>query len=112
MLRDDMSTFEDCLPTDARAELIEILSLAREALAHPENDFAWSSWQDSQAALAELDGHIYALRAAAVVDLMDLKVLFAATGDLCEVSMSSGWSDGYLRLAERFDAAFDRFAAA
>jgi hypothetical protein len=84
---------------DARAELIEVLELARKGLAHPENDFSWSSWGDAGAALSELDGHIATLRAGRDVARLDLDVLFAATGDICEVALSSGWSENYLRLA-------------
>jgi len=95
----------------ARAELVEVLSLAREALTHPDNDFTWSSWKDSTAAVAELNGFIETLVGGGQVSRLDLDVLFAATGDICEVAVSSGWSDGYLRLAERFDAAHRRFQA-
>jgi hypothetical protein len=92
-------------------ELVEILLLARQALAGPENDFAWSDWVDANAALAEIDGLVASLRNGANVKPLDLQVLFAATGPICEVSLSSGWSDGYLRLAQRFDIAFDQFLA-
>lgn len=94
----------------ARAsELIEVLQLARTAVAHPGNDFSWSSWEDATAALKELDGYIDALQSGQSVEPLKLEVLFAATGDLCEVSLSSGWSEGYLRLSERFDAALEKF---
>jgi hypothetical protein len=96
---------------EARAELIEVLSLAREALARPDNDFAWSSWEDAAGALTEIDGYVATLKAGASIPRLDLDVLFAATGDICEVALSSGWSEGYLRLAERFDAAHARFQA-
>jgi hypothetical protein len=36
----------------------------------------------------------------------DIEVLFAPTGPIQEVSMSSGWSREFLRLAERFDEAY------
>lgn len=87
----------------AREELIEVLHLTREALAHQDNDFTWSSWEDMPAALAELDRHIATLRAGETVPRLDLDILFAATGDVGEVALSSGWADAYMRLAERFD---------
>jgi hypothetical protein len=92
-----------------RDELIDVLLLTRAALAHPDNDFVWSSWEDITAALAELDGYIATLKAGAAVPRLDLDILFAATGDVGEVALSSGWGDAYLRLAERFDAAHLRF---
>jgi hypothetical protein len=34
-------------------------------VARPENDFAWSSWNDAEDATAEIDGIIAELQAAA-----------------------------------------------
>ena len=73
---------------------------ARELLALPGNDFDWSSWEDQRAALAEMDAHIDALERGAVPNL---SVLFLPTGPIQEVSLSSGWGEDFLRLAERFD---------
>jgi hypothetical protein len=94
------------------SELIEILLLARQALAEGDNDFSWSNWESAGDALAEIDRLVAALCGGAIVDRLRLQVLFAATGPICEVALSSGWSDGYLRLAQRFDLAFERFVAA
>ena len=41
--------------TDA---LISVLLEARELLSRPKNDFSWSRWKDSEAALAEFDAQI------------------------------------------------------
>jgi hypothetical protein len=35
----------------------------------------------------------------------ELRVLFAPTGPIQEVSVSSGWGDAFLELADRFDDA-------
>jgi hypothetical protein len=80
--------------------LIAVLRDARKLLALPENDFAWSSWEDREAALAEVDGHIATLERGSVPDL---SVLFLPTGPIQEVSLSSGWGPEFLSLAERFD---------
>jgi hypothetical protein len=37
--------------------------------------------------------------------LEDVSVLFAPTGPIQEVSLSSGWSETFLKVAERFDRA-------
>jgi hypothetical protein len=97
----------------AQSDLIALLLQARDALAEPDNDFSWSSWQDATAAVEELDGHIAGLRRGGTdVDPLDLQVLFAATGPICEVSRASGWSEAYRGLAQRFDAALERFVSA
>ena len=80
--------------------LIDVMRDARKLLALPGNDFAWSSWEDREAALAEVDAHIATLERGAVPDL---SVLFLPTGPIQEVSLSSGWSAEFLSLADRFD---------
>lgn len=87
------------------AALLTIFSEVRTLLAHPENDFDWSSWQDEEDALAEIDGIIANLRAGETPDTATMHVLFAPTGPMQEVSLSSGWGNRFLELAERFDEA-------
>ena len=80
--------------------LIAVMRDARKLLALPENDFTWSSWEDREAALAEVDEHIATLERGSVPNL---SVLFLPTGPIQEVSLSSGWGAEFLSLAERFD---------
>lgn len=89
----------------ARQELLSVLREARSLLARPGNDFAWSSWQDAGAALAELDLLIVTLDAGRLPSRLAVSVLFAPTGPIQEVSISSGWGREFLALAARGDAA-------
>jgi hypothetical protein len=93
---------------EGRGELVDVLREARGLLALPGNDFAWSSWTDAPAALTELDRQIAALEAGQLPPRLDLAVLFAPTGPIQEVSLSSGWAHEFLTVAARFDAAADR----
>jgi hypothetical protein len=93
---------------EGRRELVGVLCEARFLLALPGNDFAWSSWADAPAALAELDRRIAAVEAGELPPLLDLAVLFAPTGPMQEVSLSSGWAHEFLAVAARFDAAAER----
>src|SRR4051812_22720970 len=77
-------------------------------LSRPDSDFAWSTWEDSKDAVSELSAHIAALDAGKLPPKPDLTVLFAPTGPIQEVSISSGWGDEFLLLAERFDRAVGR----
>lgn len=86
------------------AALLAVLEEARAYLARPDNDFSWSSFRDTATALAELDGLTSAVQAGGAVP-STLTVLFAPTGPIQEVSLSSGWGDEFLALAARFDAA-------
>ena len=73
-------------------------------LALPSNDYVWSSWEDADAALCEIDGLISAVESGALPDRLDVSVLFAPTGPIQEVSLSSGWGLEFIELAARFDA--------
>jgi len=86
------------------AALLAVLDDVRALLALPDNDYSWSSFGDAEAGLAELAG----LRAGVIAgsaDVSTLRVLFAPTGPIQEVSLSSGWGHEFLAVAERFDAA-------
>ncbi|WP_147433135.1 hypothetical protein [Catellatospora citrea] len=86
------------------AALVDLLGEVRAWLARPDNDFSWSSFLDADAALVELDGLTTLVRAEGRVPFA-LSVLFAPTGPIQEVALSSGWGDEFLTLAARFDAA-------
>jgi hypothetical protein len=80
--------------------LILILEETRAYIAQDGNDFSWSSWIDQAHALSEIDSIITELENGAVPEM---GVLFAPTGPIQEVSLSSGWGNQFLRLADRFD---------
>jgi hypothetical protein len=85
---------------DTLVALEEAVLELRALLARPDNDFSWSSWPDQAAALAELDQHLSCIRRGRVPDL---SMLLVATGPAQEVSLSSGWGDAYLAVAERIE---------
>src|SRR5687768_8490191 len=87
--------------------LVEVLREARRFLARPENDFAWSSWEDTTAALREMDGLIGRIESGDMPKRSDLEVLFLPTGPIQEVSVSSGWGEEFVEFASRFDTAVE-----
>ncbi len=84
---------------------VSILEEARALLAADDNDFSWSSWRDRDDALDEIDTILAELRSGILPSVLTLGVLFAPTGPIQEVSLSSGWGDAYIELAKRFDDA-------
>jgi hypothetical protein len=90
---------------DHLEKLISVIKETRKYLTREGNDYSWSSWNDQQHALAEIDSILADLENGSIPDL---EVLFAPTGPIQEVSMSSGWSGEFLKLAERFDQAYAR----
>ena len=87
------------------AVLIDIFQRARDLVARPETDFAWSSWRDAEHALEEIDGIISQLRNGDIPDQFAMSILFAPTGPMQELSLSSGWGNRFLQLASEFDEA-------
>jgi hypothetical protein len=85
-------------------ELIDVLLEARRLIAMPSNDFSWSSFVDQESALREIDGGLARLRDGST-DTSAIAVLFLPTGPIQEVSLSSGWGDEFVALADRFDRA-------
>ena len=77
-----------------------------ELLSMEGNDFSWSSWDGPEAAIGEVSKLLRQARAGKP-DWRRLSVLFAPTGPLQEVSLSSGWGDPFLNAAERYDHALD-----
>jgi hypothetical protein len=87
------------------APLIAVFERTRAVLAAPGNDFIWSFWEDVDEALVEIDGILAALRAGSLPSDQSMRVLFAPTGPIQEVSLSSGWGDLFIDLADDFDNA-------
>lgn len=83
--------------------LADIFERVRDLVARPNNDFAWSSWRDVDDALEEIDGILTALRAGQMTDRLTMSVLFAPTGPMQELALSSGWGNRFLQLAAEFD---------
>jgi hypothetical protein len=94
-------------PATTHSDLVTVLREAREYLALPDNDFAWSSWENAADALREIDGLIARIESGKMPERLDLQMLFGATGPIQEVSLSSGWGYEFIDLAKRFDAALE-----
>jgi len=94
---------------NAKEALLDVLRETRVLLERPDNDFCWSTWDGATKALAELDVFIAAIEAGREFNSLTLQVLFAPTGDLQEVSVSSGWGHEFCQVAERFDHALEAY---
>jgi len=89
----------------AKAELLKVLQEVRALLALPDNDFAWSCWDNATEALSEFDRYVANIEAERFFNFSDLSILFAPTAPIQEVSLSSGWGQEFVDVAARFDAA-------
>jgi hypothetical protein len=89
----------------AKRQLLDILSEAIRLVSLPENDFSWSSWAGAEEALAELTLIREQFARDDFSSLRELEIIFAPTGPMQEVGISSGWAKIYLALADRLDRA-------
>jgi hypothetical protein len=85
--------------------LLLILKEARALLFRPENDFAWSSWTDAAAARTQINAILARISLGSTINIRDVEVIVLPTGPMQEASLSSGWSQEFCDLAERFDRA-------
>lgn len=88
--------------------LAEVLRSTVELLSLPDNDFAWSSWKAKGTAIAEIERVLALVEAGELPERSSVSVLFAPTGPIQEVSVSSGWGEAFLKVAERYDRAEQR----
>lgn len=89
--------------TDPYGALVLVLESAIELVQIPENEFCWSYWEDSNEATKEISKLLGLAKSYTLPERVEVAVLFAPTGPLQEVSLSSGWADPFLRVVEKYD---------
>ena len=85
--------------------VIGILEEVVRIVDRPETDVAWSQYNNVQETVKDIKHHIARLQNDDFSRIEDLAMLFAPTGSLQEISISSGWGDEFLEIAARFDRA-------
>ena len=83
--------------------LIHVLEAAIELISLPDNDFCSSSREDEARANRELLALVSTPTSAVLPDSLHFRILFPPTGPLQEVSLSSGWAEPFLKVAEKYD---------
>jgi hypothetical protein len=86
--------------------LVAALERTVERLASSE-DSPWTPWSAAEVR-EELDAVLLAMRQGGRPDEATLRLLFAPTGPVQELSMANGWAEEMLRLAEVVDASMNR----
>lgn len=85
--------------------LIKILEIVKKLILEPRTDISWSTFDSKDELIFEIDAHIQKLKLEDFSKVKDIILLFAPTSDFQEISLSSGWSNHYLNISERFDIA-------
>ena len=86
---------------ELKAVLLEV-----RALLEGSSESDWAALTPFEV-IAILDRALAILETTGGVDLYELRSLFLPTAEIQEISMASGWSERYLELASRFDAAIE-----
>ena len=87
--------------------LIEILETVKKLILEPRTDISWSTFDNKDELIIEIDTHIQKLKLRDFSIVKDLILLFAPTSDFQEISLSSGWGNQYLNISARFDIAIE-----
>ena len=88
-----------------REVLAQVLAIVRSG----PQDVTWQSrYRDDDELVADLIDHLERATSGDTSRLGELKLLFAPTGALCEIAISSGWSQEYAELGNRLDRLLDR----
>lgn len=91
--------------------LVAVLHEAKAWANRRQNDFSFSYWGSPEGANEELDGHIEALLWGRPLKAAGLGAVFAPSGPLMELALSSGWGDKAAQLGARFDEVWESFTA-
>ncbi|MFF3569021.1 hypothetical protein [Nocardia jiangxiensis] len=90
-----------------RDEVVRILETAIDVVALPDTDVSWSGHDEPAQVITELRDLIRRISPPGPdsATTRQISLLFAPTGAVQEISISSGWGEGFLLLAERMDRA-------
>ena len=86
-------------------DIIDILDEIIYIIECNDTDVTWSGYDNVDEVIAELNDHKSRLARNDLSGRWRLELIFAPTGPLQEISISSGWDDRFLSLAKRFDDA-------
>ena len=77
------------------------------ALVEQSKDSAWAS-MDKKMVVGKLGKQIDKMRKGKAGNLIELRVLFAPTGPIQEISIDNGWGERFVELAGEFDKLIDQ----
>lgn len=83
-------------------ELIFILEKIKEKITD-DSDIAWTTFTNAAVLRLEIDKHVKLLTEGNMHSIAELNLHFLPTSTFQEHSISNGWGDEYLQLANKFD---------
>jgi hypothetical protein len=92
---------------EALISVISVLKKLKEIIKTTDTNVLWSRFEYEEEVIGKLDDHMKKLHSYDFSKIWDLILLFAPTGSLQEISISSGWCNEHLTLASEFDTAIN-----
>lgn len=92
---------------DNRKLIIDIVKIIRQKIT-VETDIVWTSYNNVNELQKDVDKNLISFENGDLQALEKFKYLFGPTATFQELSLSNGWSEEYLILAERFDEAYEK----
>lgn len=91
-------------------EISEIISIIKETRNHinDSTDVIWTNYKNAQELQNEMDNDIQDLENGKLISLEKYKMYFLPTATFQEISIANGWSEEYMKLAEKFDELYEK----
>jgi hypothetical protein len=106
----DIESFEaltDKIKYYSKFQIVAEILLALKSKINSETDTIWAGFDSAELFLKELSQDIEKIRCCDFTTLEKVNIDFAVTSTYQELSISNGWSDEYLKLAEKFDRVYE-----
>ena len=85
------------------SNLIALIEKIKDLVKDRDTNVLWTHYNSKEEVVVELERHIVSLNSKDFSIIKELILLFAPTSDLQELSVSNGWGNQFLEIAEKFD---------
>ncbi|MHA2245326.1 MAG: hypothetical protein ACXADY_10205 [Candidatus Hodarchaeales archaeon] len=93
-----------------RKKLIRLIKLLEEVVTiiqQTKSVLLWTKAHSKEEIILELNVHIQRLRSNDLTKIDEIKLLFAPTGELQDLSLDSGWGETFLVISSQVDNLFE-----
>jgi hypothetical protein len=97
--------------TQLLLEIVEILNTIKQTIS-ADTDIVWTRFDSVGELVDTLNKYIKRVEESDSKVFHDLKYEFAPTGSLQELSISNGWGEEFLHIADRYDEIYSQLTSA
>jgi len=92
--------------------ILEQILRLKHLISQPDTDVLWSSYNSADEVIKKLESIEAGIKSRDISALDKIHFMLLPTGDLQEISISSGWGHEFLKIAETVDNALLEIGAA